>query len=49
MKVEQARSIVNNAIEELSQALERGHSETLRKYLEAVAMFLIGTAFLTSS
>jgi hypothetical protein len=37
MKVEQAKQIVSKAIEELSQALERGHSESLREYLAAVA------------
>jgi hypothetical protein len=39
MQVEQANEIVSKAIEELSQALERGQSETLRKYLAAMAMF----------
>jgi antirestriction protein ArdC len=39
MKVEQANKIVSNAIEELSQALEHGQSENLRKYLAAMAMF----------
>jgi len=39
MKIEQAKQIANQAIEELSLALERGHSETLRKYLAAMAMF----------
>lgn len=39
MKVEQAKQIANKAIDELSQALERGHSETLRKYLAAMARF----------
>jgi len=29
MKVEQAKQIASKAIEQLSQALERGHSETL--------------------
>ena len=36
MKVEQAKQIVSKAIEELSQALERGYSETLRNYLVAI-------------
>ena len=31
MKVEQAKQIVSKAIEELSQALERGHSEDAEK------------------
>ena len=31
MKVNQAKQIVSKAIEQLSQALERGHSETLKK------------------
>jgi antirestriction protein ArdC len=39
MKVEQAKQIVSNATEQLSQALERGHSETLREYLAAMARF----------
>jgi hypothetical protein len=39
MKVEQAKRIASKAIEQLSEALERGHSETLRHYLEAMAMF----------
>jgi antirestriction protein ArdC len=39
MKVEQAKQIASNAIDELSQALERGHSETLRNYLAAMARF----------
>lgn len=39
MKVEQAKQIVSKAIEELSQALESGHSETLRNYLAAIGRF----------
>src|SRR6202041_3295602 len=39
MKVEQAKQIVRKAIEELSQSLERGHSETLRNYLAAIGRF----------
>jgi hypothetical protein len=39
MKVEQAKQIVSAAIEQLSQALERGHSETLRNYLSAIGRF----------
>ena len=39
MKVEQAKQIVSKAIEELSQALERGHSETLGNYLAAIGRF----------
>jgi antirestriction protein ArdC len=39
MKVEQAKQIASKAIDELSQALERGHSETLRSYLAAMARF----------
>jgi len=39
MKVEQAKQIASKAIDELSEALERGHSETLRKYLAAMARF----------
>jgi hypothetical protein len=39
MKVEQAKQIASNAIEELSKALERGHSEEMREYLKAMARF----------
>jgi len=39
MKIQQAKQIVSKAIEQLSQALERGHSETLREYLAAMARF----------
>src|SRR5260370_40420634 len=39
MKVGQAKQIASQAIEQLSQALERGHSETLREYLAAIARF----------
>jgi hypothetical protein len=39
VKVEQAKQVASKAIEELSQALERGHSETLRNYLSAMARF----------
>ena len=39
MKVEQAKQIASKAIEQLSQALERGHSETLTEYLAAMARF----------
>ena len=39
MKVEQAKQIANKAIEQLSQALEAGHSEKLREYLAAMARF----------
>ncbi|MGH9697844.1 MAG: ArdC-like ssDNA-binding domain-containing protein [Candidatus Acidiferrales bacterium] len=39
MKVEQAKQITSNAIEQLKQALERGHSETLNEYLAAIARF----------
>lgn len=39
MKVEQAKQIASKAIEQLRQALERGHSETLREYLAAMARF----------
>jgi hypothetical protein len=39
MKVEQAKQIASNAIEQLKQALERGHSETLTEYLAAIARF----------
>jgi hypothetical protein len=39
MKVEQAKQIASKAIDELSQALERGQSEALKKYVSAMAMF----------
>ncbi|HEX4002896.1 MAG TPA: ArdC family protein [Candidatus Acidoferrales bacterium] len=39
MKVEQAKQIASKAIEQLSQALEAGHSEKLREYLAAMARF----------
>jgi hypothetical protein len=39
MKVEQVKQIASKAIEQLSEALERGHSETLINYLAAMAMF----------
>jgi hypothetical protein len=39
MKIEQAKQIANKAIEQLSQALERGQSETLKNYLAAIGRF----------
>ena len=39
MKVEQAKQIASNAIEQLRQALEGGHSERLKEYLAAMARF----------
>jgi len=39
MKVEQAKQVASKAIEELTQALERGHSEKLKEYLAAMARF----------
>jgi hypothetical protein len=39
MKVEQAKQIASNAIEQLRQALEAGHSERLTEYLAAMARF----------
>jgi antirestriction protein ArdC len=39
MKVEQAKQIASNAIEQLRQALEAGHSERLNDYLAAMARF----------
>ena len=39
MKVEQAKQVASKAIEELSQALERGHSEKLKEHLAAMARF----------
>lgn len=39
MKVEQAKQIASNAIEQLRQALEAGHSERLKQYLAAMARF----------
>jgi hypothetical protein len=40
MKVEQAKQIASNAIEQLKQALEAGHSERLKQYLTAMARFV---------
>ena len=37
MKVEQAKQIASNAVEQLRQALEAGHSERLKEYLAAMA------------
>jgi len=39
MKVEQAKQIASNAIEQLRQALEAGHSERLKDHLAAMAHF----------
>jgi len=39
MKVEQAKQIASNAIEQLRQALESGHSKQLKEYLAAMARF----------
>jgi len=39
MKVEQAKQIASNAIEQLRQALEEGHSGGLKEYLAAMARF----------
>jgi hypothetical protein len=39
MKVEQAKQIASNAVEQLRQALEGGHSERLKEYLAAMARF----------
>jgi antirestriction protein ArdC len=39
MKIEQVKQIANKAIDELSHALEAGHSEKLREYLGAMARF----------
>jgi len=39
MKVEQAKQIASNAIEQLRQALRAGHSERLKEYLAAMARF----------
>ena len=39
MKAEQAKQITSNAIEQLRQALEAGHSEGLKEYLAAMARF----------
>jgi len=39
MKIEQAKQIANKAIEQLSQALERGQTETLKNYLAAIGRF----------
>ncbi len=39
MKVEHAKQIASNAIEQLRQALEAGHSGALKEYLAAMARF----------
>lgn len=39
MKVEQAKQVASKAIEELTQALEGGHSGKLKEYLAAMARF----------
>jgi Type II/IV secretion system protein/N-terminal domain of anti-restriction factor ArdC len=39
MKLEQVKQLANKAIEQLSQALEKGQSETLRNYLAAIGRF----------
>jgi antirestriction protein ArdC len=39
MKIEQAKQIASKAIEQLSQALENGQSETLKNYLAAIGRF----------
>src|SRR5258708_31028647 len=39
MKFEQAKQIVETAIQQLAESLERGHSEELRRYLTAMAKF----------
>jgi hypothetical protein len=39
MKIEQAKQIAEAAIQQLAESLERGHSEDLKKYLEAMAKF----------
>ena len=39
MKVEQARQIATKAIEQLSQALDAGHSEKLKEHLAAMSRF----------
>lgn len=39
MKVEQAKQIASEAIDRLSQALEKGHSEELKECLRAMARF----------
>ena len=39
MKVEQAKQMASNAIEQLRQALEAGHGERLKEYLAAMARF----------
>ena len=39
MKIEEAKQIASNAIEQLRQALEAGHSQRLKEYLDAMARF----------
>jgi hypothetical protein len=39
MKIEQAKELAEKAIGQLAESLERGHSEELERYLEAMAKF----------
>jgi hypothetical protein len=39
MKIEQAKQIANRAVEQLSQALQKGQTETLKNYLAAIGRF----------
>ena len=39
MNSENIKKVTNQAIEQLIQALERGHSETLTSYLAAIGRF----------
>src|ERR1017187_1085116 len=39
MKIEQAKQFANKAIEQLTQALEQGQSESLKNYLAAIGRF----------
>lgn len=39
MKIEQAKELAENAIEQLAQAVEQGGSDALKRYLEAMSRF----------
>lgn len=39
MKIEDAQKLAENALEQLTAAVEQGGSEALKRYLEAMARF----------
>ena len=40
MKIEQAREVTSNALENLAESLRAGQSEVLRNYLAAMGSFI---------